>query len=107
MHPIIHLLQKLKNYIGHNTKLNICTKSNLEYDWIYTHWFLHLIIHLTKILKLDRAHGATYIYIYIYIYNLIGCIDSSVFASNNSIITKIKILVGTWGTKLNSNWNSI
>ena len=72
----------------------------------------------TKILKLDGAHGAKldfnlesnwilyFGFKYIYIY-LIGCIDSLVFASNNSIVTKIKKLDGTQGIKLNSNWNSI
>ena len=72
----------------------------------------------TKILKLDGAHGAKldfnlesnwilyFGFKYIYIY-LIGCIDSWVFASNNSIVTKIKKLDGTQGIKLNSNWNSI
>ena len=67
----------------HDVKLN----SNLESNWIL-------------------YFGFKYIYIYIYIY-LIGCIDSWVFASNNSIVTKIKKLDGTQGIKLNSNWNSI
>ena len=72
----------------------------------------------TKILKLDGAHGAKldfnlesnwilyfgfkYIYIYIYIY-LIGCIDSWVFASNNSIDTEILKLDRTQDAKLDSN----